>query len=279
MPFLFSYGSLRSTEVQRSTFGRAVRGEPDSLPGFVTLPRAVADARGTITTVLPSPHPGAAVAGVALEVTEAELAVADAYESPDSYGRIAVMLASGRRSWVYLELDATRSRIVFPGNPWPDGHAVRHFAWRARRHGGRLRFLFELNTAEYDADAPGTPGEEEWTAPLAWRKHGRCTISADRWHAGGFEVDEAIAATAAAVDGRVFLVDDPPPADRASDAFQIHLLGRDACARHRIAFHRIAETDRCFIDWRGRIALAHAGDDTYRHRFVAMIHGARLEAA
>ena len=34
MPLLFSYGTLQQPNVQRSTFGRLLRGHADELPGF-----------------------------------------------------------------------------------------------------------------------------------------------------------------------------------------------------------------------------------------------------
>jgi hypothetical protein len=34
MPLLFSYGTLQQEDVQWSTFGRLLEGEPDELPGF-----------------------------------------------------------------------------------------------------------------------------------------------------------------------------------------------------------------------------------------------------
>ena len=39
---------------------------------------------------------------MALEVSDAELAGADAYEAAFSYRRRAVTLASGRQAWVYV---------------------------------------------------------------------------------------------------------------------------------------------------------------------------------
>jgi gamma-glutamylcyclotransferase (GGCT)/AIG2-like uncharacterized protein YtfP len=42
------------------------------------------------------------VSGRLLEVTDAELAAADAYEEDGAYVRITVSLASGKRAWVYL---------------------------------------------------------------------------------------------------------------------------------------------------------------------------------
>jgi gamma-glutamylcyclotransferase (GGCT)/AIG2-like uncharacterized protein YtfP len=42
------------------------------------------------------------VDGTAFEVTDAELAEADAYEGAFQYTRVAVLLASGRQAWLYV---------------------------------------------------------------------------------------------------------------------------------------------------------------------------------
>jgi gamma-glutamylcyclotransferase (GGCT)/AIG2-like uncharacterized protein YtfP len=45
------------------------------------------------------------VHGTVFEVTDAELAAADAFEAPFSYERTTVVLASGRRAAVYVHSD------------------------------------------------------------------------------------------------------------------------------------------------------------------------------
>jgi gamma-glutamylcyclotransferase (GGCT)/AIG2-like uncharacterized protein YtfP len=100
MPLLFSYGSLQRIEVQLATFGRALAGAPDELPGFELVPSAVSGA----------PHANVVradasrrVRGTAFDVTDAELAAADEYERRDDYVRIAAQLSSGRSAWVYID--------------------------------------------------------------------------------------------------------------------------------------------------------------------------------
>ena len=102
MPSLFSYGTLRQPEVQRGTFGRELTCEADRLPGFRPATAGPhADAQFTA-------NPADSVDGVALEVTEAELAASDEYERAFEYERIRVRLASGRDAWVYVHSPATR---------------------------------------------------------------------------------------------------------------------------------------------------------------------------
>ena len=42
------------------------------------------------------------VGGTVFEVTDAELAAADAYEQPAAYHRVLATLSSGRVAWVYI---------------------------------------------------------------------------------------------------------------------------------------------------------------------------------
>ena len=109
MPLLFSYGTLQQPDVQLATFGRRLRGDADALPGFgpslvkIDRPGSSTDAGGTHhANVVRTEHPDSSVSGTVFEVTDGELAAADAYEAPAKYERIAVTLASGRQAWVYV---------------------------------------------------------------------------------------------------------------------------------------------------------------------------------
>jgi gamma-glutamylcyclotransferase (GGCT)/AIG2-like uncharacterized protein YtfP len=108
MPWLFSYGTLQQEDVQRSTFGRLLHGQPDALVGFeksslrIDDPQLVA-AYGTANhvTVTFNGKPDSRVTGTVFEITDAELAVADGYERVAHYSRLSVVLASGKQAWVY----------------------------------------------------------------------------------------------------------------------------------------------------------------------------------
>jgi hypothetical protein len=108
MPLLFSYGTLRHDDVQRSTFGRTLKGGPDQLIGYALGTIEVPDAAfvaasGTAhhAIVRETGHLEDRVDGMALELTEEELVLADAYE-PDGYVRVTGTLASGRHAFVYV---------------------------------------------------------------------------------------------------------------------------------------------------------------------------------
>ncbi|BBX22344.1 hypothetical protein MTER_17550 [Mycolicibacter terrae] len=105
---LFSYGTLRLPEVQRSTFGRELDGRPDAIIGYdldyvtITDPEVVALSGSDRHPILrPSAAPDAFVSGTVFAISTAELAAADDYEV-DAYRRISVPLRSGARAWVYV---------------------------------------------------------------------------------------------------------------------------------------------------------------------------------
>ncbi|GLC25918.1 gamma-glutamylcyclotransferase family protein [Roseisolibacter agri] len=112
MPLLFSYGTLRDPAVQLATFGRLLDGRPDALVGFAREEHAVDDAafvaasgRAQHAIVRRTGRDEDRVPGAVLELTDAELARADAYE-PAGYVRIAARLASGAEAWVYADASA-----------------------------------------------------------------------------------------------------------------------------------------------------------------------------
>ena len=109
MPLIFSYGSLQQADVQLSTFGRRLDGWRDELPGFEQTTVKIEDP--AVAAALGKTHHANAtftgrdthrVAGMAFEITDAELARVDAYEAPFFYARISAVLASGRQAWVYV---------------------------------------------------------------------------------------------------------------------------------------------------------------------------------
>ena len=106
---LFSYGTLQKPDVQRATFGRALRGRKDGLPGYCLAQVAITDpalraASGLShnANALASPNPDDVVEGMVLEITQRELLAADGYEAPVEYRRVEVRLRSGDRAWVYV---------------------------------------------------------------------------------------------------------------------------------------------------------------------------------
>jgi hypothetical protein len=109
MPLIFSYGTLQREGVQVATFSRRLPARPAMLAGFVlsrvTDDRVELSARGKPAfhaNVVASGRADSRVSGSVLEVTNADLALADKYEHSASYVRIAVQLVSGENAWVYV---------------------------------------------------------------------------------------------------------------------------------------------------------------------------------
>jgi len=108
MPWLFSYGTLRDPAVQRSTLGRVLPCEADELVGYQLTTVEVADAAFVALTgqavhanVVCTGRAEHRVGGVALQVTDDDLARFDRYEAPARYERVITTLASGRAAWVF----------------------------------------------------------------------------------------------------------------------------------------------------------------------------------
>jgi hypothetical protein len=113
MPLLFSYGTLRQEAVQLSTFGRVLEGHADELVGFEQALLRIEDPRFVATSgkrhhaiVKFNGRSDSRVSGMVFEVTERELARADAYE-PAGYKRVLATLGSGKQAWVYADARAS----------------------------------------------------------------------------------------------------------------------------------------------------------------------------
>jgi gamma-glutamylcyclotransferase (GGCT)/AIG2-like uncharacterized protein YtfP len=104
MPLLFSYGTLQQEAVQISLFGRLLQGQPDQLVGFEQSLVEIEEAGGKVSHAIVrlNGRHDSRVSGTVLEISEAELTTADAYE-PAAYERISTKLASGKLAWVYAE--------------------------------------------------------------------------------------------------------------------------------------------------------------------------------
>ena len=109
MPLLFSYGTLQHEDVQISTFGRRLDGQPDELVGYgpslvpIDDP-VVAESLGRThhASVTYTGNDTDRVPGTVFEITDEELARADAFEAPFHYTRVAATLASATEAWVFV---------------------------------------------------------------------------------------------------------------------------------------------------------------------------------
>lgn len=108
MILLFSYGTLQLREVQLTTYGRELAGEPDALVGY-RLEELVIDSPHIVGLSGKAIHPLARrtgdpadrVEGVVFLLTGAELEATDDYEV-EPYVRVEAVLESGRTAWAYV---------------------------------------------------------------------------------------------------------------------------------------------------------------------------------
>lgn len=174
------------------------------------------------------------------------------------------------------------ARIQFPGNPWPEGHAVIELIWTARVESGFVWFDIHVRSADYGAERqiPDDPVvTDDWHSPSLWVNFGACILSSSYWTAegrgkgfcvcpiDGYLKDDWI--------GREFHVDplDDDDFDLDTPSFDIYLLGHDSVAGHRIRFSRRTGTDLLDLHWTGAIALTYAGETEFEHDFQVEAHG------
>jgi hypothetical protein len=178
------------------------------------------------------------------------------------------------------------NRILFEGNPFPNGHIIKEFIWSARLENDGLYFDFHLQTGDYGAedgyDEPENyEPESDWKAKIAWQNFHKCTISSTEWHDGGVKVaDSNIKIDILNLSNKEFNADTPPidmEEDYEERAFHIYLLGHDACADHKIVFKTKHPDNSYDIGWTGKIALAYIGEFELDHKFVANIQSAKFQ--
>jgi gamma-glutamylcyclotransferase (GGCT)/AIG2-like uncharacterized protein YtfP len=110
---LFTYGTLRTEEVQLDIFGRSLEGYADALPGYTLRMIEIQDEDFVVKSGTAihrnlqfTGDPSDFVEGTVYSVTLNELEQADAYE-PDGYKRVLVQLRSGANVWVYVNYENT----------------------------------------------------------------------------------------------------------------------------------------------------------------------------
>lgn len=172
-------------------------------------------------------------------------------------------------------------RITFIGNPWPKGHAIESFQWRARvERGTGLWFDLHLTTASYYAGEPKGASDEEpenlsnWKSRVLWHNYHRCTMSSMFWsgESRGFLAATRSSPLDLARVNRSYRVKDT---DEYLPAFSVYLLGHDGVTDHRIAF-KPQRGGVHSIEWSGKIALEYSGDMKFRYTFKASVSGVKF---
>ncbi len=180
-----------------------------------------------------------------------------------------------------------QNRILFVGNPWPEGHSF-DLGWEVRIAQDGLYFDFDGSTDDYDAededleideaddglddeveeeDEEDGGGEGDWTSKTVWNNYNACEISSEK----GIKVaDEESPIALTKLSGKTFIAD-LLPVDMEDDdlACRIYLLGHDSIANHEITFEKRSGTLEYSITWQGKIALTYSGDNEFRYNFIA----------
>jgi hypothetical protein len=180
----------------------------------------------------------------------------------------------------------TRGRITFPGNPWPDGHAIKTAAWTAVLEPAGLRFHLHVVSADYYADDDDDDYDSEpddaWKARNVWSNYHACILSSTHWGDDGF-----LAATPGKpidldkLAGKTFRVERVAgkqlPERGDERAFGIYLLGHDTATDHRIELVKRRGPWTYDVRWRARIALTYVGNTRLEHRLDATLPKLSLE--
>ena len=104
MEKLFSYGTLRSKEVQMRLFNKTLTSTPDQLLGYKLKSLKIEEEFGMADYVVAVPSEDSVdpVHGVVFNISPSDLAKVDVFES-NAYKRVEVTLKSGIVAWIYIE--------------------------------------------------------------------------------------------------------------------------------------------------------------------------------
>ncbi|CAD0004423.1 MULTISPECIES: gamma-glutamylcyclotransferase family protein [Flavobacterium] len=104
MEQIFSYGTLQSKEIQMQVFNKLLTGTPDQLTGYKLKDLQIEEEFGIedYFVATPSENPSDAVDGIVYNISSADLAKADQFES-NAYKRVEITLKSGTVAWIYIE--------------------------------------------------------------------------------------------------------------------------------------------------------------------------------
>ncbi|MDA6068445.1 gamma-glutamylcyclotransferase [Flavobacterium sp. AC] len=104
MEQFFSYGTLRSKEIQMRVFNRILNGTPDQLNGHKLKDLQIEEEFGIedYHVAVASENPSDTIKGILFTISTEDLAKIDLFES-NAYKRVQVTLNSGTVAWIYTE--------------------------------------------------------------------------------------------------------------------------------------------------------------------------------
>ena len=108
MEYLFSYGTLQEERIQLKLYGRLLKGENDTLPGYTihlvenkNYDEQSGNDEKFHRLAVKSNNDEEGITGTLFELSGEEIIRTDEYE-PDGYKRISATLLSGKTCWVYV---------------------------------------------------------------------------------------------------------------------------------------------------------------------------------
>ncbi|WP_166922072.1 gamma-glutamylcyclotransferase family protein [Flavobacterium poyangense] len=104
MEQLFSYGTLRSKEIQMQIFNKLLNGKADQLSAYKLKDLKIEEEFGMADyfVAVPSENPSDSIKGIVYTISNEDLTKADQFES-NSYRRVRITLKSGTIAWIYIE--------------------------------------------------------------------------------------------------------------------------------------------------------------------------------
>lgn len=161
-------------------------------------------------------------------------------------------------------------RIYFVGNPWPEGHLIKDFAWSLTKDEQGYSLRFDIATAEYSAERSfpkdDLTGKSNWESPITWDNYCGCNIN------GGFHLCSSNTDPISALTKGPHFVDMLQDTDWDIDAlhFEPYIRGHDAMAFHEILIEQNS-AGNFDITWKGKIALFYSGEKEFNYEFKAVI--------
>lgn len=104
MEQIFSYGTLRSKEIQMQVFNKLLTGKADQLTAYKLKDLKIEEEFGMTDyfVAVPSENPADSIKGTVFTISNEDLTKADQFES-NAYKRVRITLKSGTIAWIYIE--------------------------------------------------------------------------------------------------------------------------------------------------------------------------------
>ncbi|OXG08442.1 gamma-glutamylcyclotransferase (GGCT)/AIG2-like uncharacterized protein YtfP [Flavobacterium araucananum] len=104
MEQFFSYGTLRSKEIQMRVLNKILTGTPDHLISYKLKDLKIEEEFGMADyhVAIASENPADSIKGTVFKISNDDLAKIDLFES-NAYKRVQVTLKSGIVAWIYIE--------------------------------------------------------------------------------------------------------------------------------------------------------------------------------